>query len=298
MVQRPYSMPPLKMMATFEVAARRESFKQAAAELNVTPGAISHQVKSLEATLGFNLFERNHRKNVLTKQGRILFQSLEKSFTDISDTLALLHQDHSDGAVSFTATTAVSSLWLTPRITRYWKLYGDVPIHQFISDRPGGVGHNSDLMIRYGPMAHPDKWQSLLFQDELVPVCSPTVSRNFQGASLEDLAQSPLIHLHADDARWTTWRHWFQELGFYGPISVGSRLNNYAIALQAACDDAGIVLGWRRLVQPLIDRHELVVLPGFRLPAPSGFYIVSEPELQLSENARRLRLWLLENIDT
>lgn len=297
MAQRPYSMPPLKMMATFECAARRESFKHAAAELNVTPGAISHQVKSLETALGFGLFERHHRKSVLTKQGRILYQALEKSFSDISDTLALLRQDHGDGAVSFAATTAVSSLWLTPRITRYWKLNGDVPIHQFISDRPGDVGHNSDLMIRYGRTAHPEKWQSLLFQDELVPVCSPNVLKEVQGISLEELAQSPLIHLHADDSRWTTWQHWFQELGFDGPVSVGSRFNNYAIALQAACEDAGIVLGWRRLVQPLLDRKELAVLAPFSLPAPSGFYIISEAEGMLSDNARKLRRWLLEHVN-
>lgn len=296
MPQGPYAMPPLKMMATFECAARRESFKYAASELNVTPGAVSHQVKSLETTLGFDLFERHHRRNTLTEQGRILFQSLEKSFSDISDTLLQLQQDHNDGAVSFTATTAVSSLWLTPRITRYWKLHGDVPIHQFVSDRPGGLGPSSDLTIRYGRTDDPDKWQSLLFQDELVPLCSPEIANKVQNASLQTLAQSSLIHLQADDARWTTWARWFQELGYEGAVSVGHRVNNYAIALQAAREDAGIVLGWRRLVQPLLDRRELVVLPPFRLPAPSGFYIVSEPEERLSANVCALRRWLLENV--
>ncbi len=295
MARRYYDLPPLTTLATFEAAARHLSFKNAALELNVTPGAVSHQIKALEGELGLALFDRRHRGVELTETGHKLFISLEKSFSDISGTLSRLRQSSDPGVVSIAATTAVSSLWLTPLIIRFWKERGDVPINQIVSDNPRRPIKGMDLRIRYGQDPDPDKWQTRLFRDHLVPVCAPAVAKGAAHLSLEQLAQRPLIHLDADDTSWTTWRRWFSELGYHGEIATGMRVNNYTIALQAARDGAGIVLGWQNLIRPLLANHSLVPFGPHTLEAPEGFYVVSAPRDALSENAIALRDWLERN---
>ena len=96
MSRRYYKLPPLTSLATFETAARHRSFKGAAEELGVTPGAVSHQIKFLETELGLSLFDRKHHGNNLTDHGESLFAVLQSSFTAVSSTLANLRRSASD----------------------------------------------------------------------------------------------------------------------------------------------------------------------------------------------------------
>lgn len=296
MARRHYSLPPLTTLSSFEAAARRLSFKDAATELNVTPGAVSHQIKALEGELGVALFDRKHRGVDLTQHGLKLFHSLERSFLDISRVLAQIQRSAEDTSVSVAATTAVSSLWLTPRITRFWKEHGNVPVNQVVSDGAGRHGTTTDLRIAYGKDRNPDKVQTELFLDQLGPVCSPGMREALGVPSLTELARQPLIHLDSDDATWTTWRRWFYELGYHGDIASGLRVNNYTIALQAAQDGAGIVLGWQKLVKPVLDNNSLVLLGENVTRAPEWFYVISDTDDALSPNAILFRNWLLETI--
>jgi DNA-binding transcriptional LysR family regulator len=296
MARKHYHLPPLTTLASFEAAARHLSFKDAAAELNVTPGAVSHQIKALESEIGAALFVRRHRGVALTDQGLVLFGVLENSFSKISATLTRLRRSSEDATVTIAATTAVSSLWLTPRLTAFWKAHGGISVNQQVSDRPENNRQYVDLQIRYGNIEAEESTKFPLFRDDLVPVCSPAFAAAHTDTDLEALAQMPLIHPDADDISWTTWRTWFTELGYRGDIAKGLRVNNYTIALQAARDDVGIVLGWQRLVRPFIDRKVLVPLGPNRLKAPGSFYIVSDPDDLISANARIVRDWLLQNV--
>lgn len=198
--------------------------------------------------------------------------------------------------MTIAATTAVSSLWLTPRLTAFWKTHGGIAVNQQISDQPEHRLHHSDLQIRYGDIDADESVKFPLFRDELIPVCSPGFAAGHPDAGLEALAQMPLIHPDADDTTWTTWRAWFAAQGFRGDIARGLQVNNYTIALQAARDDVGVVLGWRRLVKPYLERGVLVPLGPNRIPAPASFYIVSEPDDLIGTNARTVRDWLLDNV--
>jgi DNA-binding transcriptional LysR family regulator len=110
-----------------------------------------------------------------------------------------------------------------------------------------------------------------LFGDTLVPVARPDKAAELTGAGLADLAAERLIHLDAEDQRWTRWTAWFRALGHGGEVGSGPVVNNYMIALQAAEDAAGLVLGWERLIAPLLASGRLAVIPPHRLPAPSRF---------------------------
>lgn len=296
MARRHYNLPPLTTLACFEAAARHLSFKNAAGELNVTPGAVSHQIKALENELGRVLFERKHRGVALTDDGNRLFATLEHSFSSMSRTLAELRKSGQDNSVTVASSTSVSSLWLTPRLIRFWKEHGSIAVNQHVSDNQDRPEHLIDLTIQYGGTVPPHKISTPLYRDDLVPVCGSEFAALNPATDLESLAQMSLIQLDTDPAGWATWRSWFRELGYTGEIATGMRVNNYTIALQAARDDAGVALGWRRLVQPLLDRNQLVRIGSHSLPEPAEFRIISDPEDTLAQEVRLLRNWLLDNV--
>lgn len=293
MSRRYYKLPPLTSLATFETAARHRSFKGAAEELGVTPGAVSHQIKFLETELGLSLFDRKHHGNNLTDHGESLFAVLQSSFTAVSSTLANLRRSASDKEVIISATTAVSFLWLPPRLAEFWKQHPEIPVNQHVTDNTDSQGVAVDLKICYGFVENESTQKHTLFQDELVPLCSPSFAKEFPESSIEDLAQAPLIHLRAKDKNWSNWFSWFNALGYKGKIAPGTHVNNYMIALQVASDGMGIVLGWKHLCKPKIDSGELVVYGDTSIPAPSALYIMSEKEDLLPENVKILRDFLI-----
>ncbi len=242
------------------------------------------------------LFERKHRAVTLTEDGSRLFATLERSFGNISQTLSELRKSGQDNSVTVASSTSVTSLWLTPRLIRFWKEHGAVPVNQHVSESSDRPEHLIDLAIQYGGTVPSHKISSPLYRDDLVPVCSPEFASRHPDTGLESLAGMPLIQLETDPAGWTTWRTWFRELGYNGAIATGMRVNNYTIALQAARDDAGVALGWRRLVRPLLDRGALVRIGSHSLPEPAEFRIISDPEDMLRPEVRILRNWLLGNI--
>lgn len=294
MSRRYYKLPPLTSLATFETAARHRSFKGAAEELGVTPGAVSHQIKFLETELGLSLFDRKHHGNNLTDHGESLFVVLQSSFSAVSSTLANLRRSASDQEVTISATTAVSGLWLTPRLSEFWRIHPKIPVNQHVTDNPNSQGVAVDLKICYGFVENESSQKHILFHDELVPVCSPKFAEMHPNPNIEELAQLPLIHLRAKDKNWSNWFSWFNALGYKGKIAHGTHVNNYMIALQAASDGTGIVLGWKHLVKPKIDSGELVILGDTSIPAPSAIYIMSEKEELLHENVKALRDFLTE----
>ena len=288
-----YDLPPMTTLVAFEAAARHGSFKTAAAELNVTPGAVSHQIKALEGELGGALFERVHRGVMLTEDGQDLFTAVQGAFSAMSRSLAQIKRADTERAITVAATTAVSALWLTPRITAFWRERPDIRVNQIVSDaRVEGGG--PDLIIEYGLAKGRVGESRELFTDVLVPVASPEFAASRPVPELAALAAMPLIHMTAPNTNWTTWKRWFAGLGYEGPLARGTRVNNYMIALQAAQDGVGVVLGWKRLVAPFLEDGSLVAFGGYELPAPSSFYITRGPKTDARESVDLLEQWLLK----
>ena len=292
MVRRHYNLPPLNTLATFEAAARHGSFKEAAAELSVTPGAVSHQVKALEEELGAPLFHRRHRGVELTPAGQTLLGTLSSAFGQISTGLqGLRHSALRE--VTIGATTAVAALWLAPALMRFWRVHPGVTVNQLVQDRPFALSPELDMFIWYGTLPDPHLGQFALFRDELVPVTSPARAASLQGAALEEVAREPLIHQDNRHLTWTNWSSWFASFGMKADNLPGRRVNNYSIALLAAQDGQGLALGWKRLVAPLVARGELAELEHLSHPAPETFYLICKSDEELSPSARELRDWLV-----
>lgn len=290
LAKRPYDLPPMSALVSFEAAARHGSFKTAAAELNVTPAAVSHQVKALEAELRAALFHRHHRGVALTDTGAYLLVALQRGFETISDATNQLRARGHRAAVTIRVTTAVSSLWLTPKLAQFWKAHGDVSVAQIVSDSYQSGGE-CDLSIHYGDMSRETETCSILFHDQIMALGSPRFAGAHPVACVEDLARLPLIHFDSGVADWTDWQDWFRMLGYRGPMTSGHRVNNYVIALQAAEDDMGAVLGWVSLTRPYLETGRLVPLLPDRIEMPEDFYI--KLHRHASGRARLVYDWLL-----
>lgn len=273
---RPYDLPSLTALVCFEAAARNLSFKMAAKELNVTPAAVSHQIKGLEGELASQLFRRQHRGVELTEGGAYLFVALQRGFEGISDTVrALRDRAESDGIV-VRATTAVSALWLTPQISAFWKTHPGSVISQIVNDADS-PNTNADISIHYGDMPDGAGEHRLLFHDRIIALGSPAFAARQGIATLADLVDAPLIYQTVEETDWTGWADWLATLGQGAPTGPRFAVNNYMIGLQLAQDDVGAVLGWERLTRPVLDTGHLVALVPDFIVSPQSFYLTVHP---------------------
>ncbi|MGY3439915.1 LysR family transcriptional regulator [Marinovum sp. KMM 9879] len=289
MTDSPYDLPPLTALASFEAAARHESFKRAAQELNVTPAAVSHQVKALEAALRQTLFRRHHRGVSLTETGAYLLVALQRGFEEMAGAVDQLRSRSNKPAVTIRATTAVSALWLTPRLGQFWRSHGHITVAQNVTDVDTG-DDGSDLTIHYGDMARDTGDCRLLIHDCIKALASPRFAAQHEVRGVADFERLPLIHVDRAEIGWTSWAEWCRALGHVGPVGGGLRVNNYVIGLQAAEDDMGAVLGWEGLTAPLERAGRLVPLLDAAVPSPLDFYIKVSPHA--SHPAHVLCDWL------
>lgn len=291
MAKRPYDLPSVTALVCFEAAARHVSFKTASRELNVTPAAVSHQVKALEQELGRSLFRRHHRGVELTESGAYLFVALQRGFEDISETVSQLRSQPTRAAVTIRSSTAISALWVTPRLAQFWKTHGNVSVSQIVTDEAEVSSEDCDLSIHYGESRQDRHETHILFHDRIAALASPGFCQAHQPVSVTDLARLPLIHLEQKGAEWTDWREWFAAQGYSGTLAAGSWVNNYIIGLQAAQDDMGAILGWQSLTRQFVDSGRLVQIVPEEFNPTQDFYIRVHP--RASDRARQLCQWLL-----
>jgi LysR family glycine cleavage system transcriptional activator len=295
MVRRHYSLPSLNALAAFESAARHLSLTKAAHELNVTPGAISKQVRMLEDELGSPLFLRRHRALELTREGETIAAVLREGFERMSATFRQVRMSGGQPRVTIGSTLAIAELWLMPRLGAFWNSHQDIVVDHVISDHVYGLDRpDVDLRIRYGDGDWPDETSAKLFDDRILAVASPSFAREHNVTSVDDLAGLQLLSVEGPDWIWTTWASFLRETGApYRRLNV-RRFTSYVIALQAARSGQGVALGWAALVRPLIKSGDLEQLTDAEIPAPHAVFVTWSTHRPLSRQAEILKDWLLD----
>ncbi len=294
MVRRHYLLPSLNALAAFEATARHQSLTVAAAELNVTPGAVSKQIKALEGELGIALFLRTHRAVKLTFDGERLYRALAESFAKLSDTLSAIRRDSTVRTVTIGTTNAFAQLWLMPRLGRFWLANQDIVIDHVISDRMQDLrAAEADLRVRYGGGQWTDEGAIRLFDDRIAAVASPALAERAKVSTVKDLAGLTLLSVEGVDWVWTNWEDWLAGNGHSAKRLTLRRFNSYVIALQAAQDGQGVALGWMQLVKPLIESRKLVQILPAEIAAPEAFYVTWSLRRALSPEVKILRDWLV-----
>ncbi|MDE2446688.1 MAG: LysR family transcriptional regulator [Alphaproteobacteria bacterium] len=298
MSRSPYSLPSLSSLVAFEAASRHLSLTRAAAELNVTTGAISKNIKLLETEIGQQLFRRLHRSLTLTREGEVLAATLSESFEKISGQVKSLKSAADYSGVSVGTTTGIAQLWLLPKLAKFWADHQNIIIDHVISDRSQDQYRpDVDLRIRYGAAPWPDEQATKIFDDCIYPLASKAFLRSNPIKSPKDLSTMPLLSLEGPDPTWTSWASFLADQGLPTRKLNVRRFNSYVVALQAAQSGQGVVLGWARMVEPLVKSGQLVRVTKAEMLAPQSYYITWGNRKPLTRQAEILRDWLLANID-
>jgi len=276
------SLPPLTELRAFEAAARHLSFKEAAAELSVTPTAVSHQIKLLERHCGRLLFRRRPRPLKLTSAGEQLFPILRDGFEAFRDALTALRSG-SGGRLRITATNAFAARWLVPRLPIWRAAYPRLKLDIIGTDtlldlRSGEV----DVAIRYARRRPADHVSIELLRDTFRVVASPKLIGNRRKPlTPSEIASFPLIESEwpSTDRQAPTWQRW-QTLArrHHKQVPVLSRLAGMSFreelhAIEAAVSGQGVAICSDALVGPELSSGALVQVSSITLPG-YGFYIL------------------------
>ena len=249
---------PLSALRAFEAAARLGSFKAAAEELAVTPTAVSHQIRALEAQAGLALFERQVRKVSLTDAGTQLYPVLRDGFDAFEATLARLTQKRTRAQVSISATNAFTVKWLVPRLSDFRCEHPGIDLQLQASDDVIDLRSTAvDIAIRYGRGPYPGLAIEPLFTDRFAPVANPRLGV----ASADDLARVPLIRFDwkRPQPENPTWERWFKVARRRQPPQAGQlRFSDEGHAIQAAVAGHGIALVSLALIAGELEAGHLI----------------------------------------
>lgn len=285
-------IPPMQALRAFEAAARAGSLTKAAEAMSLTHGAISHQIKSLEASLGVRLVERAGRGIRVTDDGARLATRLRAALIEIGDAVREASERSNSRQLRVSVTPSFASRWLLPRLGRFLARNRDIDLDVRSSFALVDFGRDdTDLAIRYGFGSWPDVASEHLLDDAFFPVCSPRLSTRLP-AEPRDLARHTLLR---SDDEW--WKPWFDAVGLDWPEPTrGPIFNDSGLMLQAAAEGQGIALARGSLLGNDVKNGLLVRLFDIDVPAPRRYYLVYPPRLASSPKLAVFRAWLHDEI--
>ena len=274
----------LDLLRAFEAAARLRSFTAAAAELGTTQPAVSQQIKRLEEQLAIRLFDRIYRGIELTDAGYALFEAVQGGLRSIDDCLSLL-------------TTQIQHEVLQVS-TDFHQRYPQVDVSLVTSERSHAMlGPNIDVAVLFGDGRFRQGESHWLFNEDVFPVCSPRLLNGRTAPlALDTLLEWPLLHLRGEgSSQWFDWSGLFRALHIPGAPAPGQlRFDNYTLLIQAAIAGQGVAIGWRHLVDELLEQ-QLLCRP-FEGAATSelGYLVVVPQRKRRGQMVQRFVDWVME----
>lgn len=282
-------LPPLNAIRTFEVAGRLGNFSRAAAELNVTPGAVSRQIGKLEDHLGARLFERGTELR-LTEQGQAYLVTVQDALSRLDEGTRIFDEQTAQ-PLQIWGSRFFIRLWLIPRLPDFYQKFPGQEL-AITSARPSDpLPTEFDVAIRLGTGAWKGLNADLLAPLSLLPVCSPAYLQTAPPlTSPQDLTAHKLLQTPkgAED-----WDHWCDMMGVSG-IDRQNRitLTSTDMAYSAALDGLGIVLGRRGFFENDVLKGNLVVPFPQSYQAPDGFYLLYSDRQPLPRRITQFRGWI------
>lgn len=272
-------LPPLTALRAFEAAARHMSFAMAAAELNVTPAALSFQIKSLEDHLGQPVFHRLNRAVELTKIGQMLAPATTQGFASLNTAWRNAQRQTDTRTLTITAGPAFTAKWLAPRMFDFAQSHPDVELRFSATLRLVDFERDDvDVAIRFGEGPDEGLFSKDIINEWMTPMMSPEMARKIRTA--EDLRKATL--LHQDDfffiSKTSNWSTWFHAQGLGEPPEGGPRFSQSDHALDSAIAGTGVVLGRYSLSERALRDKQLVapfalaikVIARYRIACPEG----------------------------
>ena len=286
------NLPSISALQAFRSAARHESFTRAAEELNLTQGAISHQIKGLEDLLGVPLFLRIKRHLKLTQQGRDYLAEVTEALTILQDAGKKISVESASGTLTVSVSPNFAAKWLVHRLGDFIASHPEIELRVSASmQHVDFVRTDIDMAVRHGNGDWPDLAVTQLVPEVIFPVCSPEFLEHV-GADVtpENLLRLPLLH----DRSREDWPHWLAAAGLTDvTLPTGPQFDQTSMVLDAAVEGQGIALARSALAARDLIRGRLVRLFEVSLPAPFAYYIVSSKSAAKSAKVQLFRDWLL-----
>lgn len=286
-------IPSTSALITFEAAARYQSFSRAAEELALTEGAISRQIAVLEEYLGVHLFHRVRKRVSLSDIGAAYFIKVKEDLTRLEyNTLGAMAYQNGQKFLELAVIPTFTSKWLIPRIAEFGLLRPDIIINLTERALPFLFGDSIfAAAIHYRHPAWAGCAQEDLFDEELVPVCSPKLLGDHQVNSVVDLMYFPMLHKNTREDAWTRW---FAAAG-HGEMApmAGPRYDLFSMIIQGACHGIGVALVPRLYVQEELKNGTLIIPIDFSIRGLKHYCVVYPEHKQVSPVARLFFDWLI-----
>jgi LysR family transcriptional regulator, glycine cleavage system transcriptional activator len=287
-------LPPMQALRAFEAAARERSLTRAAQTLNVTHGAISHQIKSLESDLGVRLVERSGRGIRLTDDGERFASRVRAAFAELTTAVHEINARANPRLLRVSVVPSFAARWLLPRIRDFLAAHPDVDLD--VRSNMANIDFqrdDSDVAIRYGHGDWPGVTAEHLLDDWFFPVCSPKIANGNIPSRPEDLARYTL--LRSDDE---PWKPWFDAAGLDWPEPRrGPIFSDLSHGLQAAIEGHGVALARSSLLAHDV-RNGILVRPfDIKARSPRKFWLVYPPRTANTQKLALFRQWLHDEID-
>lgn len=291
-------LPPLTALRAFDAAARHMSFAQAAAELNVTPAALSFQIKSLEEHLGAPLFRRLNRAVELTEAGRVLAPDAKAGFAALGAGWRAAKRVNDDSTLTITAGPAFTAKWLAPRLFDFARSHPEIELRFSASLKIIDFDMDEiDVAIRFGLGHDRGLYSDPLIHEWMTPMMTPALAARFPiPDSLRDAA---LIH---DDSiaffkSPGDWAAWCRAANLDLETAHGARFSQADHALDAAISGAGVVLGRISLATQALETGQLVAPYETGLVTDAKFRFICPEGHETRPKIAAFHRWIKKHID-
>ncbi len=293
-------IPPLPWLLAFEAAARHKSFGSAATALGTSQPAVSQRIAHLEASLQVSLFKRLPRGVQLTPEGVVLLEGLHGGLGLIESAIDETRRHGRGGTLSVATDFGFAAFWLVPRLPSLREAAPELDVRVVTSQTELDVQHEPiDVAVVFGSGIWPGCVSELVVRESVIPVCAPGLLAGRPAPKVpRDLHALPLLHLEAGhETQWLDWSGWFQALGAGAPMTEQRiTINNYSLVIQAALAGQGVALGWRPLVDDLLDRGQLVPALDQAVGTDKGYYLVHRRAGAGTKVVTLFRSWLMEQL--
>ena len=288
-------IPPLNALRTFDAAGQTGSFKHAARLLNVTPSAVSHQIKFLEDYLGVFLFVRSARGNALSPAGKAFHRHIHAAFREIEQGLGTLQRQSRPDDLTIQTYSTIAVRWLMPRIQDFQKRHPRLVIRLVTSQQDADFADDAcDVALVIGRPAGARLRSSYVFTPRIFPVCTPQIAASLR--SIDDLAHQTILQVYPSKDDWRAW------LNHHGVSGVnpddGLRFDSYDHALRMAARGHGVALA----MQPYTDEDFAAGVlvrpfPDHDVRHGLGWHVVSAETRADTPHVRAFCKWVIGQVE-
>lgn len=284
-------LPPLNALRAFEAAARRLSFKKAAEELCVTPGAVSRHVGNLEEFLGTTLFLRQHRNVAMTAAGQVYLKEIQGALRHIAQATDAVIAGQDERMLRLRVPPTFAVRWLVPRLAKFHAQNPGIAVQVTTShDLADFDADDVDAAIQYGEGWERGLVAELLFRECLAPVCSGHHRPRPGAMSVEELAGQVLLHSFR---RPNDWPRWFAAAGAPGVVVKRSLvLENSSLTYQGALDGLGVAIAQLPFVRGELEAGRLVMANPLTIEGRAAYFLAYPRRAARLGKIRHFHRWI------